>query len=84
MKTPGWMVAIFLTGVALTLVVMPGILYAWCRAEIPNSRRQDLGWCVFIAIFASLVGPLGFVALLCLTGFAEHGWKSPLEAFRKQ
>lgn len=62
---------VFVVGYLLCSVLAWGTTAAYFKGEFPRIRsRSNVG----IAVFMALMGPVGAVASMFLSGFYEYGW----------
>ena len=56
-----------------------GLLLANIQAKCPliaqESYREDLGVACLVGGWLAIALPIGVLVVLCVTGFAEHGWR---------
>lgn len=56
-----------------------GMLFASAQGMFPqiaeDQYREDLGWSLLMGLTAGMLGPVGVLVVLLITGFAKHGFK---------
>lgn len=63
-------------GVLSTWLLCAGWLFAHLRKQFALlDWKEDLGFAVLIGLCMGLMGPIGIFVTLCLTGFANQGWR---------
>lgn len=68
-----------LIGYLVCAFLCHGMTFAYSQKEYPlrakERYRQDLGISLLFGFTAGMMGPLGILLTLLLTGLAEHGFK---------
>jgi len=61
----------------VSAVIVYGTIYAYFYGKYPEQRdtREDIGRAVLVACFAGILGPIGILAIVCLSGFWKYGWR---------
>ena len=54
-----------------------GVYYADLQRSYPDLAKKNRREDAWNAVFVGVEGPIGLLAALLNSGFAEHGWKIP-------
>lgn len=62
----------------ITAIICTGFIFRFYQKEFPGladgDRLKDLGLAIFSGVFLGMIGPIGVMMVLLLTGFGQHGW----------
>ena len=63
----------------ISSLICAGFFFAFQQGDAPSiaeeMRREDLGTSIAIGCLYGSLGPIGIIAVYCLTGFAQYKWK---------
>lgn len=72
---------LYIAGFLISAFLFTGAIFADLQAPRygyefnKKSERSDLGVALWTSLMFAMFWPVGWIAVVCITGFLQHGWR---------